>query len=64
MNILTVKRLPTNEEELTFLKDFFGEDIIINLYNEKEDEPIGFRKSTPLEIKFLSEMKAALEKQK
>lgn len=62
MEILTIKRLPQTEEELTLLKELFGESIIINLYDEEGNEPIGFRKATDLEVKFLNELKEVLER--
>jgi len=61
MKILTVKRLPTNEDELNLLKELFGDDITINIQDEEGVEPLGLRSATKLEIRFLDEMRRLLE---
>lgn len=63
MKILTVKRLPTSEQEMDIVKEFFeeGEEVIFNIYDGSE--PLGLRSATALEKKFISELKTIMEKQ-
>lgn len=65
MKILTVKRLPTSEEEMNIVKEFFddGEEIVFNIFNDVEGEPMGLRSATGLEVKFLEQLKTIMEKQ-
>lgn len=62
MNILTVKRLPTTEQEMDIIKEFFGE-VVFNLYDETGSEPIGLRAATSLEVKFINDLQEIMMKQ-